>query len=123
MSALKYYYNHKEKVLDYKRHYYSNKVKKFREVKNFTIIGINKSTSNKLIKSFLSANRLHVCINNTSIELSELENYNQENKLSKCLGVFKNDTCTSCCEFLTPDECIEFINHPSNQLYLHFYIH
>lgn len=120
--SLQYYKRNRADVLEYKRQFYLNKVKKYNIFKGISIVGIKKSISNKLIKSFLNSNQLIICINDEEKTIDEFENYPKDNLKDKCLGILKSNLGIFNCEFLTNEECIQFINQSSSyQLILHFY--
>lgn len=62
-AAIKYYYNHKDQVLQYKKEYYSNKTYKYSFFKNIVIKGFSKRDSKKLIKTEIDNNNIEITLN------------------------------------------------------------
>ena len=55
-SASKFYYNNRDKVLDYKKQFYFEKTKYIKQFKNLRFVAKSKSITNSILKSALDKN-------------------------------------------------------------------
>jgi hypothetical protein len=110
----KFYQNHRDKVLAYKKEYYYNKIKKYEPFKKLYIYGIKKNFSNLLIKKAIDNDKLLIFHNRDGLfDIKEFPNFFTILIPSYCLAEFINYDASEEIKIdntFTLDMCNEYFN-------------
>ena len=88
----KYYQNHKDKVLEYKKQFYYEKIKKYEPFKNIFIHNIKKSYSNVIIKRAIDNDSLLINVGNNVFNVKEFLENHTVFLPTNCLAHFINES-------------------------------